>query len=344
MKAAAIRENGGIEQLTYTDVPEPTPAPGQVLVAVRCAALNHLDIWVRKGRPGVTLQMPHVLGSDAAGVVAGLGAGVTGVAVGDEVILDPGLSCGACETCLRGEHSECPGFTIVGLGSPGTFAEYVVVPARNLLHKPTHLTWEEAAALPLAYATAHRMLFHRAGLRAGETLLIHGIGGGVALAGLQLARAAGARVIVTSSSEAKLTRARELGALDTINYAGGAAVGQAVLDATNGRGVDVVLDTVGAATWPINLEATRKGGRVVHCGVTTGAAAEINLAMLYWKQLSILGSTMASHEDFRQLLAMVAATGLRPVVDAVYPLEEARDAQARMEQGEQFGKLVLKVS
>lgn len=342
MKAAVIHANGDVNQVTTADVPAPNPGPGEVLIKVHAAALNHLDIWVRKGRPGVTLAFPHVLGSDAAGAVAAVGEGVSQVKIGDEVVLDPGLSCGQCEACLRGEQSECATFTILGLGRAGTFAEYVVVPATNVLRKPKHLSWEEAAALPLAYATAWRMLFSRARLSAGETLLVHGVGGGVALAALQLGRATGANVIVTSSSQAKLDRAMALGAQHALPYGGG-DLAQRILAATGGRGVDVVLDAVGAATWPVNFEVARKGGRIVHCGVTTGATVEANISALYWKQLTLLGSTMASREDLRRLLLAVESSGLRPVVDQIFPLHEAREAQARMEAGDQFGKIVLKV-
>lgn len=343
MRAAMIRGNGGLEHVEVGDISAPNPGPGEVLLKVYAAALNHLDIWTRKGRPGVTLKFPHVLGSDAAGVVSALGEGVTGVQIGDEVVLDPGLSCGACEACARGEQSECASYTIIGLGSAGVFAEYAAVPAKNLLPKPKHLSWEEAAALPLAYATAWRMLFTRARLGAGETLLIHGIGGGVALAALQLGKLAGADILVTSSSSDKIARAQALGARAGELYGGG-DLAKRLLALTGGRGVDVVLDAVGAATWPVNFEVARKGGRIVHCGVTTGAAVEANISALYWKQLSLLGSTMASHEDFRRLLLAASASGLKPVVDRVFPLEQAREAQGRMEAGGQFGKIVLKVS
>lgn len=342
MKAAVIHASGDVNVLGPADIPVPNPGPGEVLLKIHAAGLNHLDIWVRKGRPGVTLNFPHVLGSDAAGAIAAVGEGVTQVHIGDEVVVDPGLSCGTCEACQRGEQSECASFTILGMGRPGTFAEYVVVPASNVIHKPKYLSWEEAAALPLAYATAWRMLFTRARLGAGETLLIHGIGGGVALAALQLGRLAGAKVIVTSSSQEKLDRAVALGAQHGLHY-GGDDLAQRILVATGGRGVDVVLDAVGAATWPVNFEVARKGGRIVHCGVTTGALVEANISALYWKQLSLLGSTMASREDLRRLLLAAEAAQLHPVVDQVIPLHEAREAQARMEAGEQFGKIVLKI-
>lgn len=341
MKAAVIHANGGLEQLVVEEVDAPKAGPGQAVLEVRAAALNHLDIWIRKGRPGAQLSFPHVLGSDAAGVVAEVGEGVKNVAPGDEVLLNPGLSCGHCPWCLRGEQSECPQFSIVGVSGWGTFAERVVVPAANLQKKPAHLNWEEAAALPLAYLTAWRMLHHRARLVPGETVLIHGIGGGVAIAALQFAKLCGARAIVTSSSSDKLQRARELGADFGINYREEKAVAQRVLELTGGIGADVVVDAVGAATFQINLEAARKGGRITHCGVTTGAAAEANLSLIYWKQLSILGSTMGSQGNFHQMVREVEATGLRPVVDKVFPLAKAQAAQGRMEEAEQFGKIVL---
>jgi len=343
MRAAVITEHGDISVFASREVPDPAPGPGEVLVRLKTAALNHLDIWLRKGRPGLDFSFPHIVGSDGAGEIVAVGEGVSDRAVGDAVLLNPGLACNKCEYCLRGEHSECPAFTIVGMGCPGTYAEYVAVPAINAYPKPDCLNWEEAAALPLAYLTAWRMLFSRARIQAGETVLIHGIGGGVALAALQLATAAGARAVVTSSDPAKLDRARRLGADEGIDYRKTGDVAAAVLEWSDGRGVDVVVDTVGAQTWPVNLAAARKGGRIVHCGVTTGATTEANLGAIYWRQLSVLGSTMGTHEEFRRLLALVASSGIRPVIDKVYPLAEAAAAQARMEAGEQFGKIVLSV-
>lgn len=342
MKAAGITTHGELDQVRIMEIPEPGAVPGEVVVNIKAAALNHLDIWMRKGRAGVSLPMPHVLGSDAAGVVHAVGEGVSDWKPGDDVVINPGLDCGACEFCLRGQHSECRAFTIVGMGRHGTFAEQVRVPARNLQTRPVHLSWDEAAALPLAYLTAWRMLMSQGGLRAGETVLIHGIGGGVAVAALQLASLAGARAIVTSSSVDKLTRASELGAAHGVLYRGGNVV-ESIMEYTDGRGVDLVIDTVGAATWNINVEVLRKGGRSVHCGVTSGPHVEVNFSTVYWKQLSIIGSTMGSHDDFRALLDAVNAAGLKPVVDSVMSLDEARAAQGRMESGAQFGKIVLAV-
>jgi len=341
MKAAVIRKHGGLDCVLVEEIADPQAAPGEAVINVRAAALNHLDIWVRNGGRGLPLTFPHVLGSDAAGVVAQLGDGVKSVSVGDEVMLNPGLSCGYCEYCNRGEQSECPSFGIVGLSRAGTFAEKVAVPASNLFLKPQHITFEEAAALPLAHVTAWRMLVTRARLQPGETVLIHGIGGGVALAGLQFARLLGASTIITSSSDEKLARARALGADHTLNYRTEPDLVSRVREITGGRGADIAFDTVGAATWPANLSAVRRGGRIVLCGVTTGAVAETQLQKVYWNQLTILGSTMGSHDDFRQMLLAVAQTKLKPVIDSVHPLDRARDAIARMENAEQFGKIVL---
>jgi NADPH:quinone reductase-like Zn-dependent oxidoreductase len=344
MKAAVIREHGGLDRVRVEDVLEPKVGEGEIVLEVRSAALNHLDIWVRKGRLGLQLEMPHVLGSDAAGVIVELGPGTHGVNVGDEVVLNPGLSCGCCESCRRGQQSECLSFSIVGTSRPGTFAEKVAVPFYNVLPKPAHLNFDEAAALPLAYQTAWRMLMTRARVKPGETILVHGIGGGVALAALQLAKLIGAEVIVTSSSDEKLSRVAALGADHTLNYKSLDNVATAVKNVTAGRGVDVVIDSVGAGTWETNFHLVRRGGRIVLCGVTSGAQVQTNLQSLYWNQLTIMGSTMGSDEDFRQMLKAVAVSGLKPVIDSVRPLKEVADAMGRMETGQQFGKVVLRIS
>ena len=343
MKAAVITEHGELDKVSVAEAAKPMPGPREVLIQVKSAALNHLDIWVRKGRPGVTMSMPHILGSDASGVISELGAGVSGFAVGDEVIINPGLSCRRCEYCARGEQSECSSFGIVGMNRPGTFAEYVAVPATNVYRKPTHLSFDEAAALPLAYVTAWRMLMTRAGLKPGQTLLIHGIGGGAALAALQLAKLAGSDVIATSSSDEKLGWAEQIGAKHIINYKR-QDVAICVKELTSGRGVDVVIDTVGAATWPIDFACVRRGGKIVICGVTSGPNAETNLQALYWNQLIVMGSTMGSDDDFRAMVAAVSSAKLKPVIDSVFPLAEVDKAMSKMEAGTQFGKIVLKIA
>ncbi|MCJ7543006.1 MAG: zinc-binding dehydrogenase, partial [Phycisphaerae bacterium] len=298
--------------------------------------------WVRRGGR-FPLKMPHVLGSDAAGVIAKVGPGVAGLTVGQEVVLSPGLSCGQCEFCQRGEQTLCEQFAIIGAGRPGTFAQFVAVPAANCLPKPAYLSFEQAGCLAVAYVTAWRMLMTKAGLKAGETVLIHGVGGGVALAGLQLAKLAGARVIVTSSSDDKLAKAAKLGADVGLNYRTTADLPARIRDLTGARGVDVVLETVGAATWPVSLAVLRRGGRVVICGTTSGPEATMNLQQLYWNQYTLLGSTFGSRDDFRQLLAAMAKAKMQPVVDSVVPLDQARPATERMESGQQFGKIVLTV-
>ncbi|MCW8133926.1 MAG: zinc-binding dehydrogenase [Planctomycetota bacterium] len=343
MRAAYISEFGGNEKVTLGELPEPEPGPGEVRLAVKAGALNHLDIWVRKGRPGLELKKPHVLGSDASGIVDKAGAGVTSVKPGDEVVVNPGVSCMACEFCLRGDQSECPSFKLLGFQLEGMYAEKVLVPACNLAPKPPHLSWEEAAALNLAHLTAWRMLFTRARFKAGETVLIHGIGGGVALAALQIVTMFGGRAVVTSSSDEKLARAKALGAAHGINYRTSADPGAEAKAWSGGRGVDLCVDTAGAATVPVSFAALRRGGRIVTCGVTSGPKAEVNLQMLYWNHIGFLGSTMGSHEDFRSMLAAVTHAKLKPVMDRVYPLAEAAQALARMEAGAQFGKIALTV-
>jgi len=343
MKAAVIHEHGELDCVRVEEVAGPKPGRGEVILKVKSAGLNHLDIWVRKGRPGLKMVFPHILGCDAAGVVTGVGADVASVSVGDQVVLNPGLSCGSCEYCNRGEQSECLSFDIMGMNRQGTFAEYVAVPARNVHPKPAYMDFDQAGTFVLSCLTAWRMLFTRAQLRPGETVLLHGIGGGVALWALQLAKLAGACVIVTSSSDSKLARASQIGADHTINYKA-EDVAVRVKDFTSGRGVDVVIDTVGAATWPIDFSAVRRGGKIVLCGITTGAKAETNLQALYWNQVTIMGSTMGSDEDFRRMLRAVTIAKLKPVIDSVEPLENIREAMGKMETGEQFGKIALRIS
>jgi len=344
MNAAVIKEHGGLDRVCVEDIPEPKCGRDEVILEVRAAGLNHLDIWVRNGRPGLNLPKPHVLGSDAAGVVAEVGTDVTGIKVGDEVIINPGLSCGVCERCRSGQQSECDSFGIVGLSRPGTFARKVAVPSRNVFAKPAHMSFNEAGAFVLATLTAWRMLMTRAQLKAGQTVLIHGIGGGVAICALHLAKLGSAEVIVTSSSDSKLKRARQLGADHTINYRTDKDVAQCARDITSGVGVDVIIDTVGGQTWPIDFAAARRGGKIVLCGVTTGAEAPTNLQTLYWNQLTVLGSTMGSDEDMRKMLEAVIEAKFRPVIDSTFSLENIRDAMGRMEAGEQLGKIALEIS
>ncbi len=343
IKAVRIHRHGGPEQVVVEQADAPRPGAGEVVVDLRAVALNHLDIWIRKGRPGVEIPMPHILGSDGAGVVSAIGKGVEGVAEGDEVSIYPGLHDATCPRCRQGQQSECENFGIVGVNRPGTFAEQVALPARNVYPKPARLGFEQTAALPVAYLTAWRMVHSRARVLGGETVLIHGIGGGVALAALQWVTRLGARAIVTSSSDEKLRRAGQLGAEHGINYSEVDDVASAVREWTDGRGVDVAIDAVGAATFPIDLAVLRRGGRAVLCGVTTGAEAPADLRAIYWNQLSVLGSTLGSDHEMRLMLAMADATRLEPVIDSIQPLDQARTAMEKMESEDQFGKIVLRV-
>ena len=338
MKAIFFTQHGGGEVLQYGERPDPVPGPGEVRIAIRAAALNRLDVFVRDGIPGVPL--PQIPGADGAGVVDAVGGGVADVAVGDRVLISPGLSDGTCEACLAGEQSQCAAYRILGEHAAGTFAERVVVPRRNAFPVPAGLSFAEAAAFPLAYQTAWRMVVGRAAVRPGETVLIHGVGGGVAGAILEISVLCGARVLATTSDDEKARHARDAGAELVIDYRK-EDVAQAVRRHTNKRGVDVVVDMVGEATWMTSLKAAAKGGRIVTCGATSGPNPREEIRLIFWKQLSILGSTMANDREFRALYAAVASRKLRPRIDRVFPLSEARAAYAYMEEGRQHGKIVL---
>jgi NADPH2:quinone reductase len=341
VKALYFEEHGETDKLLYGDRPEPEPGTGEVRIRLKTAALNHLDLFVLQGIPGIPIGLPHIGGADGAGVVEAVGDGVEGVEVGEEVVFDPGLSCGGCEFCRAGEQSLCVGFGVLGEHTDGTFAESVVVSALSLAPRPQHLSWEESAAFGLAHLTAWRMLINRGGLCPGETVLIHGIGGGVSVACLQLAKLAGAQVIVTSRSEEKLQRAVDLGADHVLPSDDQVARG--VRGLTGKRGADVVVDSVGAATWMQSLKAAAKGGRIVTCGATSGANPAEEIRLIFWNQLSIIGSTMGSREDWRRLVTALNDHQLRPVIDTVLPLAEGRAAYERMEQAEQFAKIVLSI-
>lgn len=340
MFALYIENHGDISALKKGNLPLPEPGEREVRVHLKASSLNHLDLFVLHGIPGVKLPLPHIAGADGAGVVDKVGKGVTRWKEGDEVILDPGISCGRCVYCLQGEHSLCKTFHLLGEHRDGTFASHIVVPEENLFPKPAHLSFQEAAALPLTFLTAWRMLFTRGKMQAGETLLIHGIGGGVALACLQLALKAGLQVAVTSHEEEKLEKARHLGAHLTIHYQK-ERITQAMKAWTGGEGVDGVVDSVGKATWGDSLKCCRRGGKILTCGATTGPNPEEEIRLIFWKQLSILGSTMGSKEDIRRMLAFVAHHRITPIIDQVFPLQEGEKGYRRMEEGKQFGKIVF---
>ena len=340
MKAVAIREHGGPEVVRVEDLPEPRPGPGQVVVAVKAAALNHLDLWVRKGWPGLRLSFPHVLGSDVAGVVEAVGPGVEGVKPGDAVVLNPSLGCGRCERCLSGRENLCRRFAILGEHVSGGMAERIAVPARNVLPKPARLSFEEAAAVPLTFMTAWHALVERARVRPGETVLVHAAGSGVGVAAVQIAKLLGARVIATAGSDAKLEKARALGADEVVNYETQDFV-QETKRLTDRKGVDVVFEHVGKKTWEQSILAAGIGGRITTVGATTGHDPLTDLRHVFFRQISILGSTMGTAGDLLEVLRFVGEGKLRPVVDRTLPLAEARAAQALLADRVQFGKIVL---
>jgi NADPH:quinone reductase-like Zn-dependent oxidoreductase len=328
VKAVRIYEDGAPDVLVLEEVPDPVAGPGEVLIRLHASALNHLDIWIRKGLPSV--PKPRILGADGAGVVEALGAGVTGFEPGERVVINPGVEAADGAIHVIGEHGD------------GTNAELIAVPASNVYPIPDGLSFEEAAAFPLVFETAYRMLVTRAQLREGEWVLLWGIGSGVSTAGLAIARALGARTIVTSSSDAKLERARGLGADVTVNHADG-DVKAAVKEATGGHGADVVIDHVGEATWRTSLDVAAREGRIAICGATSGPNPPAALHRVWWKQLTILGSTMGTKADFEGAYDLIASGRARPVVDEVVPLEEIRAAHERLEAGEQLGKIVLSI-
>lgn len=345
MRALTIDAHGGLEQLRFRDdVAAPAlPASGAVRVRLRAAALNRLDLWTLGGLPGVTIAPPWVLGADGTGIVAETSADVTTVAPGDRVVINPGISCRLCEFCLKGEHSLCIRFGLLGEHHPGTLADEIVVPATNVRRIPASIPDDIAAAFPLATVTAWRMCVTRAQVKPGDTVLIWGIGGGVALAALQLCRQLGATVLVTSGSEAKLARARAVGADDTYDHRQ-PELGREVRRRTGRRGVDVIIDSTGQDTWDQSLTALARGGRLVTCGGTTGPSLSMDVRRLFWHQWTIMGSTMGNDAEFEACVAELAAGRLLPPVDSVHALEDGAAAFARLASGQQFGKVVVRIA
>jgi NADPH:quinone reductase-like Zn-dependent oxidoreductase len=346
MRVLALTKHGGIEDLAILDLPAPTvTAPDDVLVGIRAAAINRLDLFLLPGLKGLTLVFPHIVGTDGAGVVEAVGNSVTSVRPGDRVLLNPGISCGECPACRGGDEPLCRQFRILGEHRAGTVAERIVVPERNVGKISADMPWPVAAAFPLATLTAWRMLTTRARLVAGESVLIWGAGGGVSMAALRIAKHLGAKVFITGSSEDKLNKARELGADTGFNHSEQTPdeIARAIRKQT-GAGVDVVVDSVGERTWEASLKALRPGGRLVTCGATTGPQVTLDIRRLFWFQWSLLGSTMGSGREFAEIVALANEGKLWPVVDSVVPLDEGPRVYQRMVSGEHLGKLVIEVS
>ncbi|OLD43178.1 MAG: hypothetical protein AUI55_03280 [Gemmatimonadetes bacterium 13_1_40CM_2_70_7] len=347
MRACVLTATGGLAHLAVAEVPDPgPPGPGQVRVAVQAAALNHLDLFVAQGLPGVEYGFPHIMGADGAGLVDAVGAGVTRAVPGERVLINPGVADYSCAACRAGEHPLCPNFRLLGEHLPGTLAEFVVVPEQNVERLPPldpALTWAEAAAFSLVSLTAWRMVVTRARVQAGETVLVWGIGGGVSLAAMRIAKLVGAKTIVTSSSDAKLHAARALGADVTLNHRT-QNVAQEVRALTGKRGVEVVVESVGEATWDTSLRVLARGGRLVTCGATTGPQVAIDLRRVFWHHWTIMGSTLGTLAEYAEIVRRLGRGELRPVVDRVYPLAEARAALERLAQGGQFGKIAVDIA
>lgn len=342
MEAMVIHAHGDSSRLLPATVDIPEPGHDDVLIKVKASSMNRLDLWVREGIPGLKLPLPHVLGADVAGVIAETGSAVEGWAEGDRVVIDPGLSCGHCSMCLKGEHSMCDTFQLVGEHVWGGNAQYCKVPAVNLHRLPKSWEWTEAAAVPLVSLTAYRMAVGRADIRPGETVLVMGATGGVGTMAVQIAQHLGATVIATAGTDEKAIELKGLGAHETINYRT-ADIGKEVKRLTAGRGADVVLDSVGQAVWQASMKALARGGRYVTCGATSGYEAQLNLTFLFWNQYRIMGSTMGNHTETAEALALAWSGKINPVVDRVLPLAELQEAHRVVEEGEMVGKVVVRV-
>ena len=340
MEAIIFETHGDVNVLKLQECPKPTPRSDEVVVKVSAVALNHLDVWVRRGWEGIKVSLPHILGSDVAGTVDAVGSGVTDVSLAEEILVSPGLSCGHCQACLTGEDTLCLSYKILGEHVNGGYAQYLVVPRRNLVPKPANLSMNEAACLPLTYLTAWTMLLRRAQLRAGETVLIHAAGSGVGCAAIQIAKLLGATVIATASTDDKLERARSLGADQTINYATTDFLKEVKM-LTQRKLVDVVFEHLGASTFEKSIACLKNGGRLVTCGATTGHEIKLDLRVLFYKQLSLLGSTMGSKGDLFRIVELARQGKLKPVVDRALPLKRAAEGLRILEDRAQFGNVVL---
>jgi NADPH:quinone reductase-like Zn-dependent oxidoreductase len=343
MKAAFLTGHGGNEVVAVGERPTPEPGPGEVRVRMQAATVNRVDLYMRDSGAGITHTLPQILGLDGAGIVEDAGSGTSAWPVGLPVVLHPGIACGACEFCRRGDDVLCTNYRLLGEHRDGTFAESVVLPARNAFALPAGLSFAQGAALGVNHLTAWRMVVTKARVQPGETVLIFGIGGGVSLAALQLVKALGATVIVTSRDAGKLQRALALGADHPIDGAAGDIAGS-VLALTGGRGVDVVIENVGAAVWPQALKSLVRGGRIVTCGATTGDQPGADLRRLFIRQLTVFGSTLGTHAEFAALLAFVEQHRIVPVIDSSYPLDEVPAALSRLESGRQFGKVAIRIA
>jgi NADPH:quinone reductase-like Zn-dependent oxidoreductase len=345
MKAAYISNHGNLDNIQIGQVEELKIEPNEVLVKTHFAALNHLDLFVVKGWKGLNLKMPHVIGADGSGVVKEIGSEVTTIEIDDLVTINPGISCGKCEKCLSGNQVLCKQFSIKGEHEWGTFAEFFKMPESNILKIPNAFPLDKAAAAPLTFLTAYRMVSTLGKTRPGDYVFIHGAGGGVSSAAVQIAKYLGAKVVATTSSSEKIKKTKELGADYVINYKEMKDYSQYIYkEITKKRGIDIVIDNVGNATFNTSIRLLRTGGRLITCGATTGAQAELNLANIFWKHLKIKGTTMSNQREFREVMRLIFEGKLNPIINKIYPLDNTKDAESYLNEGNQFGKVLLKIS
>jgi len=345
MKAAYIENHGDINEIRVGNLDIPTIRPNEVLVETNYAALNHLDVFVVRGWPGLSLSMPHILGADGSGIIKEVGSDITTVKEGDRVTINPGLSCGKCQMCLSGNQVFCKQFSIIGEHGWGTFAQFFKVPEINVFKLPDTFPLDKAAATPLTFLTAYRMLTTQANLKAGEIIFIHGAGGGVSSAAIQIAKYLGATVIATTSTSEKVRKTIELGADHVINYIEMKDfIKYVYLELTKKHGIDVVIDNVGQATFPTSIRLLRPGGRLITCGATSGPSTKIDINQIFWKHLEIKGSTMSNQNEFHEVMNLVIKGKINPIIDTIYPFDQVKEAENYLMEGKQFGKVLLKIS
>ncbi len=344
MKAAFIEKHGELEQLKIGQLSTPNVHSNEVLIETKFGAINHIDLFIIKGWPGLNIPLPHVIGSDGSGIVKEVGSEVTTLKVGDRVTVNPGLSCGKCQSCLSGKQNFCKDFSILGEHQWGTYSEYFKVPDINVLKVPTNFQLEAAAAVPLTFLTAWRMLTTQANLKAEEFVFIHGAGGGVSTAAIQIAKHLGAIVITSTSSREKMEKARKLGADHVVNYVENPNYSKTIYsEITKKRGVDIVIDSIGKDTFQNSIRLLRPGGRIIIPGATSGPISEIDLRQIFWKQLKVIGSTMSNQKEFREVMSLLFTGKLKPIIDKIYPLENIIEAEQYLNRHKQFGKVLLKI-
>jgi len=345
MKAAFFQDHGGIENIKVSELDLPSVKSDEILIESKYAGLNHLDLFILEGWPGLRLKMPHIMGSDGSGVIKEVGDNVTLFKSGDSVLINPGISCGKCFYCLAGQQNLCPEFVIKGEHIDGTFAEFFTIPEINVVKIPDEISFDIAAAAPLNFLTAWRMIKTRANVQPNEFVFIHGAGGGVSSAAIQIAKIFGAIVITTTSTEEKMKKAKEIGANYVFNYRESSNISSIVYKEITGRkGVDVVIDSVGQATFNTSMRLLKPNGRLVICGATTGPQASLDLRRIFWNQLQIKGSTMSNQKEFREVIKLVIGGKLKPIIDKVFTLDKAAEAEKYLQEGNQFGKVLLKIS